>query len=155
MSYIVAVILLDIILIIGFFVRKKKAGIIIKTVSLSRIKYFDLITGFFFIILGFKSIYSLTPILGDYLSDSQSVTNIIIILAGTFFIISFFASKIHLGTKGISVPKFPYFIANDEISNYDFLSNMLILIRKGGKEYKIRIDINDVKAMKSVLLTLK
>ena len=64
------------------------------------------------------------------------ITNLLIT---TSFIINFFASQIHLGLKGVSIPVFPLFIPRNQIVDYDIFKNTLVLRRKGKKYFKTQL----------------
>ncbi|HUV84473.1 MAG TPA: hypothetical protein VMV86_02125 [Methanosarcinales archaeon] len=73
----------------------------------------------------------------------------------TSFIINFFTSQIHIGLKGVSVPVLPLFIPRNQIIEYEVFSNTLVLRRKGNIDFKISIEINDVKNIESAIRQLK
>ena len=71
------------------------------------------------------------------------------------FIINFATSKIHIGSKGVSVPIIPFFIPWNQINDYEIFSNALVLKRKGENNLKIAIETNDVKNVESAIRQLK
>ncbi|AET67425.1 hypothetical protein Desor_1789 [Desulfosporosinus orientis DSM 765] len=130
--------------IIFLFVRKRMVGELIGKASLSRIRYFYLIISILILYQGIKGLYIAFHYQG-YLSDLSVYGLISNILGTVCFLIIFFTSKIYIGIKGISVPSFPFFLPDSQITNYEIKSNTLILNRKGKRKFKIRIEPNDVK----------
>lgn len=141
-------------IIIIFYVRKKMVGAIIGTASTSRIRFFYLIMALFMLYLGFKGLYNAFHYQGymSNLSIYMFITNLLITAS---FLIVFFTSRIHIGLKGVSVPAFPLFISHNKIIDYEVECRTLVLKRKEKKDYKIIIEINDVKNIESAIGQLK
>ena len=140
-------------ILIIFFIRKTLVGVIIGKASSSRIRIVFLIMGLFVLITAFiglhHDIYSKGKITDmDYYGFITGLT----IAASS--IINSFASQIHVGTKGVSIPAIPFFIPRNQIADYKILPNALVLKRKESNDIKIAISTNDVKKIESAIKQL-
>ena len=141
-------------MIVLFFIRKRMVGVLIETASLSRIRFFYLIIALFTLYVGFKGVYFAFYYQG-YVSD-LSLYGIVSDILGTACLLAiFFTSKIHVGLKGVSVPIFPLFIPRNQIIDYKVYSNILVLRRKGKKDFKIAIEMKDAKNVESAIRQLQ
>lgn len=133
-----------------FYLRKRSVGVIIGTGSLSKFRFLFLILGFFMLYTGVKGLYSAIHYQG-YISNLSLYMMLSTFLLTSCFLTIFFTSKIHIGRKGVSVPTFPFFIPQYQIRDCNVLSNTLVIKRKEKRDYQIKIDTHDVKAIESAI----
>ena len=148
------VLILCIVTIVLFFIRKRMVGVIIGKASSSRIRFFYLIIALFMLYLGFERVYFAFYYKG-YMSELSIYGMVSSLLGTTCFLTIFFTSRIHIGLKGVAVPTVPLYIPRKQIISYEVFSNTLVLRRKGKKDYKIAIEINDVKNVESAIKQLQ
>ena len=129
-------------------------GVIVGKASLSRIRFFILIIGLFVLVTAFGGLYHAVSFKGK-ISDIDSYIFITGLLIAASSIINFFTFRIHIGLKGVSVPSLPFFIPRNQITHLEVFSNTLVLRRKGKKDLKIAIEINDIKNVESAIRQLQ
>lgn len=144
---------LCIVILIIFFIRKTLVGVIIGKASSSRIRIVFLIMGLFVLITAFIGLYHSIYSKGK-ITDMDFDGLITGLTIAASFIINSFASQIHVGTKGVSVPVIPFFIPRNQIASYKILPNALVLKRKESNDIKIAINTNDVKKIESAIKQL-
>jgi len=130
------------------------AGVVVGKASTSRIRFVYLITGLFVLVIAIMGAYRAVSFKAN-ISENDSYLFITGLLIATSSIINFLTSQIHIGLKGVSVPYIPLFIPRNQIIDYEVFSNTLFLKRKGKKDFKIAIDINDVEDVKSAIRQLQ
>jgi hypothetical protein len=142
--------ILSIAIIVMFFIRKRKVGVILVIASWSKLRFFYLLGVLLFLYLGFQGVYNAFHYQG--FMSSLSIYILITDLSITvLYLIALLTSKIHIGLKGVSVPGFPFFLPRNQIRGYEVLSKSLVLKRNGKSDFEIAIRVNDANKVESAL----
>lgn len=141
-------------MVILFYIRKRKVGVIVGKASSSRVRFLYFIMGISMLLMASIGLYRAVSFRG-IISDLDIYIFITGFLMATSFIINFLTSQIHIGLRGVSVPVLPLFIPRNQIIEYEVSSNSLVLRRKGKRDFKIAIEINDVNNIESAIKQLQ